>query len=238
MFTISDIFQNIISNSFNIEQAEYFLRIVLACICGGFIGLERSSRQKEAGLRTHIILAMGSAIAIIVSKYGFFDLLNEYGISADPSRIASNIVTGISFLGAGVIFVRSGTIKGLTTAAGIWTTAAIGIAIGSGMYFIGISSTLLLIFIQIILHKFLPASERIATCELVMTAKNSDDLVEKLQENIVRHDINIVGMKINICDDNTVKFKFTVKIPKNLSMNDLILISKEVPEILSVSGEF
>ena len=114
-------------------QWELLVRLLVACICGCVIGVERSFRQKEAGIRTHVILALASALIMVVSKYGFFDLAGT-NMNADGSRIASNIVTGISFLGAGVIFVRGGSIKGLTTAAGMWATAAVGIALGYGFY--------------------------------------------------------------------------------------------------------
>ena len=145
-----------------IGQWELLVRLLVACICGCVIGVERSFRQKEAGIRTHVILAMASALIMVVSKYGFFDLAGT-NMNADGSRIASNIVTGISFLGAGVIFVRGGSIKGLTTAAGIWATSGIGMAIGAGMYTIGIACTVGMIIIQLLLHKFMPFSENMET---------------------------------------------------------------------------
>ena len=94
-------------------QLEYLLRIVIACLCGGFIGIERTLRQKDAGFRTHVIVALGAALMMVVSKYGFADSLAA-GYDPSPERIASNIITGISFLGAGMIFVRGANIKGLT----------------------------------------------------------------------------------------------------------------------------
>lgn len=142
-----------------LEQWEYLARILLACLCGGLIGLERTSRQKEAGIRTHVILAMGAALMMVVSKYGFSDVIVLHDVALDPSRIAANIITGVSFLGAGVIFVRGGSIKGLTTAAGLWTTTGIGLALGAGMYFLGAASTVLVIVIQVVLHRHAPASE-------------------------------------------------------------------------------
>ena len=89
---------------FIMENLEYLLRIVIASICGGLIGYERSRRRKEAGLRTHIIVALGSALLMIVSKYGFPDIIDQPGMRVDASRIAANVITGISFLGAGVIW--------------------------------------------------------------------------------------------------------------------------------------
>ena len=135
----------------------YIFRIIIAGICGILIGYERKNRAKEAGLRTHCIVACASALMMIISKYAFFDLIegNLYpgaDIRLDPSRMAQGIVTGIGFLGAGMIFVRKNTIKGLTTAAGIWATSGIGMAIGGGMYIVGIFSTALLLVIQFVLH--------------------------------------------------------------------------------------
>ena len=133
----------------HIDELEYMLRIAIAALCGGIIGFERSRMRKEAGLRTHIIVAVGAALLMIVSKYGFMDILDMPGMRVDGSRVAANVITGISFLGAGVIFVRDVSIKGLTTAAGLWSMAGVGLAIGAGMYAIGIFSTALIMLIQV-----------------------------------------------------------------------------------------
>lgn len=93
--------------AFLLQQGEYLLRILIGAICGAAIGYERKSRMKEAGVRTHLIVALGSTMMMLVSKYGFFDVVTMQGISLDASRIAANIITGVSFLGAGVIFVRN-----------------------------------------------------------------------------------------------------------------------------------
>ena len=117
------------------DNLEFFIRIVLAAILGALVGLERSKRQKEAGVRTHCIIACTSALFMILSKYAFVDLVGVAGLrGADPARIAAQVVSGISFLGAGVIFKNGNSIRGLTTAAGMWGTAAVGMAIGAGMY--------------------------------------------------------------------------------------------------------
>ena len=121
---------------------DYILRVVIATFCGAIIGLERTKRSKEAGIRTHCIIACASALIMVISKYGFTDMTDALGHTfagtrgADPARVAAQVVSGISFLGAGVIFKNGNTVKGLTTAAGIWATAAVGLACGSGMYYI------------------------------------------------------------------------------------------------------
>ena len=117
------------------QNLDFVARILLACFCGACIGFERSKRFKEAGIRTHVIVCCASALIMIVSKYGFADLTDADGLvfngtrGADPARVAAKVVSGISFLGAGVIFKNGSTVKGLTTAAGIWATAGIGLAL-------------------------------------------------------------------------------------------------------------
>lgn len=124
--------------------ADFTLRLILAGVLGAFVGFERESRSKEAGLRTHMLVCIGSALIMLVSQYGFFEIIQKY-INVDPSRIAAQVVSGIGFLGAGVIFKEHGSIKGLSTAAGLWCVAAIGLAIGSGLYTLGIIATVLIL---------------------------------------------------------------------------------------------
>lgn len=122
---------------------EFFFRLLLAGVLGTIIGLDREYRAKEAGYRTHFLVSLGSALIMIVSQYGFSGVLGTEGVSLDPGRIASQVVTGIGFIGAGTIVLHKHMVRGLTTAAGIWATAAIGLAIGAGLYWLGVSATLL-----------------------------------------------------------------------------------------------
>ena len=133
-----------------LTQLEYLLRIFVAMICGGMIGLERERRVKSAGLKTHIIVSMGAALMMIVSKYGFWDVLFGDAVKLDPSRMAASIVSAIGFLGAGIIFTRGFRISGVTTAAGLWTTVGVGMTLGAGLYFIGAVSTALVLLVQVI----------------------------------------------------------------------------------------
>lgn len=126
---------------------EFILRIFVAAMLGGAIGLEREYRAKEAGLRTHFLVALGSALFMIVSAYGFDGIKLGEEQRWDIARIAAQVVTGIGFIGAGtIIFNKSeNVIRGLTTAAGVWVTAAIGLACGGGMYILAIVSTALVL---------------------------------------------------------------------------------------------
>ena len=130
------------------------LRLLVACVCGGIIGFERSLRFKEAGIRTHVIACCAAALFMLISKYGFSDLVvGEMGTrGADSARVAAGVVSGISFLCAGAIIRVGGSVHGLTTAVGLWLTAAVGLSIGAGMYGLGIFATLLILGFQYFLH--------------------------------------------------------------------------------------
>lgn len=136
---------------FDNKNIEYGVRLLVACICGAIIGVERYKRSKGAGIRTHMLVALGAALFTIISKYGFEDVVCLENIQADAARVASNIVTGVSFLGAGLIFVRGDKVQGLTTAAGIWVTAAVGLTIGCGMYTTGFFCACFILVTQILL---------------------------------------------------------------------------------------
>ena len=137
----------------NLLQFEFVLRIVLASICGMFIGWERERRLKSAGLRTHMLVALASSLMMVISKYAFLDIVFLSSVQVDASRVAAGVVQAIGFLGAGVIFVKKDNIVGVTTAAGLWATVGIGLTIGSGLYVLGISCTALIILIQLIVHR-------------------------------------------------------------------------------------
>lgn len=205
----------------------YIIRILLACVAGGIIGAERTLRQKDAGFRTHIIVAMGSALMMVISKYGFFDVVVYDSISADASRIAANIITGISFLGAGMIFVKGFSIKGLTTAAGIWSTAAVGMAIGAGMYEIGFVSVALLLLVQIIFHKFLIgfdkvlANDNMVPCFLQI--KNDPACVRAMKEYFKASGIHISDSTVDTEDNNTIlTIRLNVQFDKDTDIDQVL----------------
>ena len=159
---------------------EWLFRILLAAGLGCFIGYERYSRSKEAGVRTHSIVCLAAAMMMIVSKYGFSD-----SIEFDAARVAAQIITGIGFLGAGIIFVKNDTVQGLTTAAGIWATSGIGMCIGSGLYMEGIFSAILIIVIQTVMHHthyFGGSRTTMGLVILIEKNRSTKDVVEFLEE--------------------------------------------------------
>lgn len=122
---------------------EFTLRLSVAFILGAIIGFDRTYRAKDAGYRTHILVSIGSALIMIISQYGFEDLVGIDTSRYDPARIAAQVVSGIGFIGAGTIIFQKHIVRGLTTAAGLWATAGIGLAVGCGMYALGIVTAIL-----------------------------------------------------------------------------------------------
>jgi putative Mg2+ transporter-C (MgtC) family protein len=126
-----------------ISAEEMILRLVVAAVLGGLVGLERERLEWAAGMRTHALVSLGSALFMVVSIFGFSDVLNEQHVILDPSRVAAQVASGIGFIGAGTIIFRREVVKGLTTAASIWAVAAVGLAVGGGMFLAAGSATLL-----------------------------------------------------------------------------------------------
>ena len=134
----------------------FVIRLLVATAMGAAIGLEREYHAKEAGLRTHLLVALGSCLFMILSIYGFDFMLGRDHVSFDPSRIAAQVVTGIGFIGAGTIILQKQVGRGLTTAAGLWVTAAIGLACGNGMYWLALVATAIVLVSLGLINVFLP----------------------------------------------------------------------------------
>jgi putative Mg2+ transporter-C (MgtC) family protein len=187
-----------------------FMRLLVSVILGVLIGFERTNRYKEAGIRTHAIVALGSCLLMILSKYGFQDTLD-----ADHSRIAAQVVTGIGFLGAGMILVRKNTVSGLTTAAGIWTTSAVGMTIGAGMYFIGVSSALMIIVVQIVFHtKWFSRFDR--SNDTFMVNCNVAQIREII-DYIKSLNIEIIMYRVGEMESNRVNIELVLRYPTGLN---------------------
>lgn len=203
------------------SDLEYLLRMVIAAICGGIIGYERSRRRKEAGLRTHIIVALGSALLMIVSKYGFMDVLETPGMRVDAARVASNVITGISFLGAGVIFVRDASIKGLTTAAGLWSMAGVGLAIGAGMYGVGICATFLIMVVQIFTYGSFSKLDGPIYETFTFLYQDEPQEMETLKQQLQERNILVHHIQMEKKDDGSVKVVLEVSREHAITCTDL-----------------
>ena len=211
-----------------LQMGDFFLRLVLACVCGAAIGFERSRRFKGAGIRTHIIVCCGAALMIIISKYGFADLTGLAGETfngtrgADPARIAAQVVSGISFLGAGVIFKNKGAVKGLTTAAGIWVTAGIGLSIGSGMIILGVFSTVLISALQVVMHKFKIGADSFNAYRITFTVKEDDLFREAWREQMREWEAHTTESSMEKRDDGSVSYEMTLRTTQTLELEDMM----------------
>jgi putative Mg2+ transporter-C (MgtC) family protein len=127
--------------------SQHILSIFIAAMLGGAIGFEREYRSKEAGFRTHFLVGLGSGLYMILSMYGFDDFVSQPGviIQRDPARMAAQVVSGIGFIGAGTIIFQKNVVKGLTTAAGLWVTSAIGMTASAGMYAVATAATIMVL---------------------------------------------------------------------------------------------
>ncbi|MDO5039791.1 MgtC/SapB family protein [Clostridium sp.] len=202
-----------------------FLRLILAGLLAGAIGFEREMNSKEAGVRTHFLVGIGSALFMIVSKYGFYDLLSHQSIGLDPSRIAAQVVSGIGFLGAGTIFLEKKIVKGLTTAAGIWATAAIGLAVGAGMYFIGIFSSVIVLIVLQLLKKI----NRLCCYRAFdITLKLSSTPDKKLMDILSKECYKISRLKTSKINDNNESIYVLEFVLKTKTFSTTSDISKEL----------
>lgn len=195
---------------------EVLLRLVLASLFGALIGLERERKDWAAGLRTHMMVAVGSCLIMLVSAYGFADVIAIDGIDLDPSRVAAQVVSGIGFIGAGaILFSRQGRVRGLTTAAGLWTVAAIGLATGGGMYFAAAITTLIALIILWLLNPLESIySSKFKRSRLIITTKPEENyaaLIQSLQDKI-----QIQSLSLEKEED---KFVFQIKIDRKTSVN-------------------
>ena len=216
------------------------LRIIVAMACGGVIGYERTKRFKGAGLRTHIIVCAASALFMIVSKYGFVDLVQQLGIfeqgtrDADPARIAAQVVSGISFLGAGVIFKNRGSVSGLTTAAGLWATSGIGLAIGSGLYLIGIFTTIMIALFQFLLHKFRIGAESNPLFQISFTAHMTDSFQKALDEQLNEWSVHLVETKMSK-KESVTQYEISLRASYKIKTETILTFFNNRDEVIEVS---
>ncbi len=225
------------------QYVEFFIRVLAACVCGAAIGYERSKRLKEAGIRTHIIVCCAAALTMIVSKYGFADMVTADGAllygtkGADPARLAAQVVSGVSFLGAGIIFRNGNSIKGLTTAAGIWATSGIGLAIGAGMYVLGIFTTVAVALIQILMHRFTIGVDSMVVGRMHCVVGDSSEFRKALNEYIDEHGMQILEVKIDLLEDGSAAYSLTLRMHHDVTVNELTEFLESVGDVRGVSFE-
>lgn len=208
------------------------LRLVIACLCGAAMGYERSRRQKEVGVRTHVVVAVGSCLATVVSQYGFFDVVINESMQVDVSRIASNLLPSIAFLGAGLIFHRGSSIKGLTTAAGIWATAAIGLAIGTGLYLVGGTATVLIVLIHLIFHKY---SQHSRSVIILLCYPKDEDVPDNLEQSIEEQfQCRVRSVDAKRTETGSIYISLEIQVTRHASLDNLSLALLKNPHFRGI----
>jgi len=194
-------------------QVEYLVRIFVAACLGLLIGSERKNRNKSAGIRTHVIVALGAALIMVVSKYGFMDVEK-----ADAARVAAQVVSGIGFIGAGTIIFQKQIVRGLTTAAGIWATSGIGLAIGAGMYWLGISATILtLIGLEALSYLFKSIGMKSSMVEF---STDNKETLNRMAKKFNSKEYNIVSYQLDEKRLGEVTTYYVTMVIKSKKYND------------------
>ena len=230
----------------NTPLMQVIMRLVAAALCGIAIGLERELRAKEAGVRTHFLVCFGSALFMVVSVYGFLSMTDVSLVEAtqkinsigkwqdfrrfDQARIAAQIVSGIGFIGAGTIMVNRGNITGLTTAAGLWVVAGIGMALGCGLYVIGVVATVFVLVgletLRLFFHK-----ERLHSVVVYKTAKI--EMIPRVEQELRDKGWNIVSHDIAVKTKSVEAYRVTLTLQKHasLSNNALVTFMQGLPDV-------
>ncbi len=235
------IFEKFLAGFGGVQMLEIVLRLIVAAVLGGIVGIERSIRFKDAGVRTHSMVACTAALLMIISKYGFTDLVNASGVAfagvrdADPSRIAAGIVTGISFLGAGIIYrdKQQHSLKGLTTAAGVWCVAGIGMATGAGIYFLSVFATVFIVVLQFVTHRFTIGNDRYMGARMVIVIQDDPAAVKVLESLVKKWGILVDESDVERADGKLV-YSLNVKMPSGELQEKINKCIAENPEICSV----
>ena len=212
---------------------EFVFRLFVAGVMGALVGLDREYRAKEAGYRTHFLVSLGSALIMIISQHGFDGVLHEVGVGLDPSRVASQVVTGIGFIGAGTIILHKQTVRGLTTAAGIWATSGIGLTIGAGMYVSGISATVLtLIGLEVLSLLFKKVGMKSLSVEF---STNNKDTIDSVAKSFNSKDFHIVSYQMNEKTDSDLTTYYVSMVVKSKKSNDEGVLLSHLQEYKDVT---
>lgn len=221
----------------HISDIDILIRLSLSMLLGGFIGWERESKNHAAGFRTHILVCVGSTLIMLLSMYGFEAFVYEMNVRMDPARLAAQVISGIGFLGAGVILRDGLTIKGLTTAASVWVIAAIGLAIGAGFYFAAIVSTVVVIISLWILNVLEKKWTKVQRDEhLIITLSHQAHPLEDICGLLAGRHIAITNLAIkDVTQDDRRMKRLELTLKRTKPSREQVLM-KAVEQISALEG--
>ena len=200
---------------------DFIIRLLVAGILGTIIGLDREYRAKEAGYRTHFLVSLGSALIMIVSQYGFQEIIKESSVTLDPSRVAAQVVSGIGFIGAGTIIFQKQIVRGLTTAAGIWATAGIGLA----------ATVLTLVGLELLSYLFKSIGMK---SSMVSFSTPNKDIMKQIADRFNSKDYLIVSYEMETLHKGEAEFyqvSMVIKSKRNNDEGHLLSLIQEFPEV-------
>ena len=214
----------------SISDAEIVVRLAIMSVLCGVIGLERQIRGQVAGLRTHLIVGLGSGLFTLVSAYGFA------GSNADPTRIAAQVVSGIGFLGGGAILRYGVTVRGMTTAAALWISAAIGMATAAGFYAGAVATTAIALVALVALRRLKPVVKRrfageTLSLELALTPGAS---IRSLLGELRRRSLSVEGLESHVLDDGSERLRLDVRGPASLDVDGILAGLSQIGEVARI----
>lgn len=213
---------------------EIIFKLALACILGALIGLERESLNRPAGLRTYTLVCVGSTLAMIVS----IDIYMQYyqTVNADPGRIAAQVVSGIGFLGAGTIMREGATVRGLTTAAGLWVVACIGLAVGAGLYIPAVATTILILFVLIYFIRFEQFFTGLREYKgLVIVVEDRPGQVGNIGSILGDMGVLIKNIQLNHMEnEDNLEVELLVELPSGMKISEVIEELSSMKELKSI----
>lgn len=216
-------------------QGIFFIRIILACICGVIIGIERQHRTKSVGVRTHLMIAIASALMMLVSKYGFLDIVGvQAGVSVDVSRVAAGIITGIGIFGGVIYMGKQGAATGVTTTAGVWVTVGLGMACGAGMYLLAIGTSLIVLVCQYVLHSDLWIVRQPVRLQLVIRFKKGAQDERKVFDALALRHIELRQIKWERKNGNFLELKCLATIPNRVDREEALQFLLSMQEIVMI----
>lgn len=231
------------SNPWFISNSVILVRLLLSVLMGGLIGFEREHNNHPAGFRTHILVCLGSTLIMMLSIYGFSDFIGETNVRLDPARLATAVITGIGFLGAGTILFTGKSITGLTTAASLWVVAAMGLAIGAGFYFAAITVTCLVLIILWMFNKverrFLQ-SKQIRTLTIQATARDNilDSVCDRLSDFAIKtQKMTLLEKTLPLGEADQVEVQVQIVVPRSLEPDMMISEMRKIGGVVAISVE-
>lgn len=213
-------------------QGIFFIRIILACICGMAIGVERQHRTKSVGVRTHLMIAIASALMMLISKYGFLDIIGtQAGVSVDVSRVAAGIITGIGIFGGVIYMGKQGAATGVTTTAGVWVTVGLGMACGAGMYLLAIGTALIVMLCQYVLHSNVWIVRQPLRFQLVIRFKKNSPEDSRVFETLASRGIELRQIRWERKNGNLLELKCLATVPNKMSREEAMRFLLGIQEI-------